>query len=728
MRKHLPEIAKGFPMISVPKALVLTLCISLFPFPVAAQTGTQTAALAQPSQLEKVLGYSDFGRQAQVEAKFLAVPDAKLAGEELKTLTAEPHIAGSPEDHKTAEFVAEKFRAAGLETEIVPYRVLMNYPKQVKVEAFDPDGKPLMVGPQKEEVPGDPYEDSTRIVMPFNGSSGSGDVTGEVVYANYGRLEDFDELAKQHVDLHGKIVICRYGANFRGVKVYIAEKRGAAGVLIYSDPQDDGYYKGDAYPDGPWRPASGVQRGSVQYLFKYPGDPETPGVASTPDLPDAQRVSPDGNQPHIVSIPISYQDAEPILKALKGPSVPQTWQGALPFRYHVGPGGVKVHLVSKQDYQRRTIWDVVGKIRGTEFPDDWVVVGNHRDAWVFGAVDPNSGTASMLEAVHGVGALLKSGWRPKRTLVFGSWDAEEQGLIGSTEWVEQHEETLEKAVAYFNVDVAVSGPTFSASAVPSLKQFIRQVAQAVPSPKPNQSVYDIWKAAGSEANEHPPTNAPPQADVQVGDLGSGSDFTPFLQHVGVPSTDIGSGGPYGVYHSVFDNYAWFTMNADPDFVYLQEMARVLGVEAIRMADTDVLPYDYATYAKDITAYLESAKRKAAEDKLEGLDFAPALAAAGQFAAAAEKARGVEEHPSGDVAKLNAGLRQTEADLTTRAGLPNRPWYKHMIYAPGEYTGYDAVVIPGVNEAISAKDAKRAEQQLGVLTECLQKAAKTLGGL
>ncbi len=713
-------------MMDVRKALVFTVCVSLLRFPLLAQTAATGAATG--SAPAKVLGYTDFTRQAQIETKFLAVPDATLAGEELKTLTAEPHIAGSPEDHKTAEFVAEKFRAAGLDTEIVPYRVLMNYPKQVKVEAFDPDGKPLMVGPQKEEVPGDPYEDSSRIVMPFNGSSGSGDVTGEVVYANYGRLEDFDELAKQHIDLHGKIIICRYGANFRGVKVYIAEKRGAAGVLIYSDPQDDGYYKGDAYPDGPWRPASGVQRGSVQYLFKYPGDPETPGVASTPDLPDAKRVNPEGNQPHIVSIPISYHDAEPILKALKGASVPQTWQGALPFRYHVGPGGVKVHLVSQQDYQRRTIWDVIGKIRGTEYPDDWVLVGNHRDAWVFGAVDPNSGTASMLEAVHGVGALLKSGWRPKRTLVFCSWDAEEEGLIGSTEWVEQHEHALEKAVAYLNVDVAVSGPNFSASAVPSLKQFIRQVAQAVPSPKPNQSVYDIWKTGRSEANEQPPANAPPQVDVRVGDLGSGSDFTPFLQHVGVPSTDIGSGGPYGVYHSVFDNYAWFTMNADPDFVYLQEMARVLGVEAIRMADTNVLPYDYAAYAKDITAYLESAKRKAADDKLEGLDFGPALAAASQFAAAAEKAREVQEHPGSDVAKLNAELRQTEADLTTQAGLPNRPWYKHVIYAPGEYTGYDAVVIPGVNEAISARDAKRAEQQLGVLTECLQKAAVTLSGL
>ena len=345
---------------------------------IAAQSSSP--ATAAPAQ---VFGYTNFSKEAVIEEKFLAVPNAKLAGEHLKTLTAEPHIASSPEDHKTAEYVAEKFRAAGLDTEIVPYRVLMNQPRVVKVEAFDPSGKQLMSGPTREHVEGDPFDKDPRVVMPFNGSSASGDVTGEVVYANYGRLEDYDELAKQKIDLHGKIVIVRYGANFRGVKVYIAEQRGAIGVIIYSDPQDDGYYKGDPYPNGPWRPDSGVQRGSVQYLFKYPGDPETPGVASTPDLPDSARVNPEGNQPRIISIPLSYKDAAPILEALKGPGAPQGWQGALPFRYHIGPGGVRVHLVSEQDYQRRTIWDVIGKIKGADDPENWVVVGNHRDAWVY---------------------------------------------------------------------------------------------------------------------------------------------------------------------------------------------------------------------------------------------------------------------------------------------------------------------------------------------------------
>jgi N-acetylated-alpha-linked acidic dipeptidase len=683
------------------------------------------ALLSAQSAPAAVFGYTDFAVESKIESEFLAVPDARLAGQHLKTLTAEPHLAATPEDRKTAEYVAEKFRAAGLETEIVPYRVRLNQPRVVRVEAFDANGKQLMSGPTREHVDGDPYQDDPRVVMPFNGSSGSGDVTGEVIYANYGRLEDFDQLAAQHIDLHGKIVLVRYGGNFRGVKVYIAEQRGAAGVLIYSDPQDDGYYKGDPWPLGPWRPETGVQRGSVQFLFKYPGDPETPGVASTLDLPDSARVSPLGSEPQIISIPISYHDASPILAALKGPGAPQGWQGALPFRYHLGPGGVKVHLVSQQDYQRRIIWDVIGKVKGSLYPDDWVVAGNHRDAWVYGAVDPSSGTAAMLEAVHGIGALLKQGWRPKRTMVFCSWDAEEEGLMGSTEWVEQHAKALERAVAYFNVDVAVSGPDFSASAVPSLKQFVRELTRSVPSPL-GATVFDQWKNGPREGNEHRASNAPKEdEEVHVGDLGSGSDFTPFLQHVGVPSTDIGSGGPYGVYHSTFDDYAWYTQNADPSFAYLQEMARVFGLEALRMADSDVLPYDYVTYARDIESYLAAARRKASDAGVNSLDFAAAEAAAERFEAAAHSAHDRQTAGTGDLGKLNLALRATETALVSEAGLPNRPWYRHTIYAPGEFTGYAAVVIPGVNEALDAKDASRTAQQLTVLTQALDHAARTL---
>jgi N-acetylated-alpha-linked acidic dipeptidase len=707
------------------KSLVFSFFLTLFSGPLSAQNSTPA-----------VFGYRDFAAQAKIEEKFLAVPDAALAGQHLKTLTAEPHLAATPEDRKTAEYVAQKFRVAGLETEIVPYRVLMNQPKVERVEAYDSAGKQLMSGPTREHVDGDAYQDDPRVVMPFHGSSGSGDVTAEVVYANYGRIEDFDQLAAHHIDLHGKIVIVRYGANFRGVKVYLAELRGAVGVLIYPDPQDDGFAKGDAYPMGPWRPENSVERGSVQYLFKYPGDPETPGVASTPDLPDSARVSPYGSQTHIISIPISYRDAAPILQALKGPGVPKEWQGALGFRYHLGEtggsGAVRVHLVSIQDYQRRTIWNVIGKIKGTAYLDDWVVVGNHRDAWVYGAVDPSSGTAAMLEAVHGIGALIRQGWRPKRTIIFASWDAEEEGLIGSTEWVEQNAKALERAVAYFNTDVAVSGADFSASAVPSLKQFVRELTRSVPSPM-GGTVYQQWRINHAADSGHPPrsnqtsSNPPPAPgeEVHVGNLGSGSDFTPFFQHIGVPSTDIGSEGPYGVYHSVFDNYAWFTMNADGHFVYLQQMARVFGLEALRMADADVLPYDYVAYAREIRAYLEAAKRKAVDQGHSPLDFAAAEAAAVRLSVAAERARAQQIAASGDIVRLNLALRQTETALLTDQGLPNRPWYRHTIYAPGEFTGYSAVVLPGVNEAIDAKDQQRATQQLAVLAQALTRAAQTL---
>ncbi len=682
---------------------------------------------AQAAEPQRPLGYLDFAAEARLEQDFLAVPDASLAGEELRILTASPHLAATPEDRQTAEYVAQKLRADGFQTQIVPYRVLLNQPGVVRVEAWDSSGHRIMTGPAPEHhAAAAPAGDNPRVVMPFNGSSASGDVTAPVVYVNYCRPEDFSQLAARNIDLHGKIAICRYGSNFRGVKVYLAEQRGAVGVLLYSDPQDDGYAKGDPWPAGPWRPDTGVQRGSVQYLFKYPGDPETPGVASTPDLPDSARIpnpdGPAGNQPHIVSIPISYHDAAPILQALKGPGVLPGWQGALPFHYHMGPAGVTVHLLSQQDDQRRIIWDVIGKVEGSQEPDAQVIVGNHRDAWVYGAVDPSSGTAALLEAAHGIGALLRHGWHPRRTILFCSWDAEEEGLIGSTEWVEQQGAALNRAVAYFNVDVAVSGPSFSASAVPSLREFVRGIARSVPSPL-GGTVYLQWSAGSTLPNE--PDAPAAQDQVKLGNLGSGSDYTPFLQHAGVPSTDVASNGSYGVYHSAFDDFAWFTANADPHFLYLQEMARVLGLEALRMADADVLPYDYVAYAREISADLASAKQRAADAGLAALDFAPAQAAAGRFAAAAQRAYALESAPSGDLARLNSALRQTETAFLARAGLPGRPWYRHAIFAPGEHTGYAAVAIPGVNEGIDNQDAPRTAQQLQALARALDRAAAAL---
>ena len=693
------------------------------------------SAIASAQTRSGFIGYKDFSAQAKIDADFLAVPSARLAGEDLKTLTAAPHIAGSKEDHDTAEFVAAKFRAAGLDTMIVPYVAWMNLPKEIRVQATDADGNVLMTGPTPEHVEGDHFDKDPRVTVPFNGSSPSGDVTAGVVYANYGRPEDFAALERLGVSVRGKIVLVRYGENYRGVKVYLAQRRGAAGVLIYSDPADDGFYRGDEYPKGPYRPPTGAQRGSVEYMFLYPGDATTPGIASTPNLPASKRIPPEKSAvlPKIPATPLSWHDAEPILRALGGHSVPAGWQGALPFTYHLGgTNSVRVHMLLKQDYAYRTIWDVIGRIPGTEDPNDWVIAGNHRDAWVYGAVDPNSGTAAMLESVRGVGVLLKSGWRPKRTIIFASWDAEEEGLIGSTEWAEGHSNELTHAVAYFNMDVGVSGPDFEASAVPSLKQFVREVTMQTPSATTG-TVYEQWQLAQTEGhakqhnalafNQHREGTADQQG-VRIGDLGSGSDYTPFLQNSGVPSADISSSGPYGVYHSVFDNYQWFVQNADPSFAYERQQARVFGLEALNMADTDVLPYDYVTYALEIQHYLTDAQKKAENDEVQ-LDFAAADTAVQRLLAAAQVIKKRQEAATGDEVALNTALRQTEEDLLSPQGLPNRPWYKHTIYAPGQYTGYEAVVIPGVNEAIDARQQKTAQQQLAVLASALNRAAGTL---
>ena len=690
-------------------------------------------AVAQttPQPPAHVFGYADFTQQAKWDAAFMAVPDAKLAGEHLKILTAEPHWASSPEDHKTALYVADKFKAAGLQTEIVEYRVLLNKPVKIVIEAFDEHGKKIMSGPTPEHVDpkaygGDPFQDDPRILTAFNGSSASGDVTAEAVYVNYGTLADFKKLAELGISVKGKIAIVRYGGNFRGVKAYIAQQNGAAGMLIYSDPADDGYTRGDAYPRGAFRPPSAVQRGSVQFMPLYPGDPQTPGVASTPDLPDSQRIIDPlkVNQPSIPVNPLSYQDAAPILEALGGDATPRDWQGGLPFTYHLGPGKVTVHMHLEQDYKIRTIWDVVGTIPGSD-TGVWVVAGNHRDAWVYGAVDPNSGTAAMLETVHGLGDLLKRGWKPKRTIKICSWDAEEEGLMGSTEWVEAHMPELTHAVAYFNTDVGVSGPNFDAAAVPSLKQFVREVTQEVASPK-GGSVYEQWKKdqeAGNGRRANRPSASVENGEVRIGDLGSGSDFTPFIQHMGVPSTDVGSSGPYGVYHSVFDNYNWFIRNADPTFVYEQQQARVFGLEVLHMADTDVLPYDYRLYGREIVGYIKASKERT---KLK-VDFAAASKAADRFAAAGNAVFAKQAAPGGSNDALNGALRDAETALLNPAGLPHRAWFKHTIYDPGEYTGYAAVVIPGVNEGIDADDAARTQAQLDALAAALNRAAGILEG-
>lgn len=711
----------------------LAAVVLVFALTLSSVAQTPQAAAAASATTQAITGFRDSSAERALEERFMAVPSATDAEQHLKTLTAEPHLAGTPEDRKTAEYVARKFREAGLETRIDEYKVWIDQPGEIKVEMITPEGAKL-IGPSREHVDGDPFQDDPRVIPAFNGGSASADVTAEVVYANYGRPQDFKKLEELGISVKDRIVIVRYGENFRGVKTFIAQQKGAAGVIIYSDPADDGYYRGDVYPKGPYRPETGVQRGSVQWMFEYPGDATTPGEASLPGMASEKRTPPEkaGNLTRIGSTPLSYKDASPIMASLEGPETPRDWQGALPFTYHVGPSTAKVHLKLEHKYDYRTIWNVIGMIHGAAEPDEWVVAGNHRDAWVYGAIDPNSGTTAMLEAVHGIGALLKTGWKPKRTIIFGSWDAEEEGLIGSTEFVEQFAgELSKKAVAYFNTDTAVSGPNFGSAAVPSLKQFLREVTKAVPAVK-GGTVYESWQATQEARRKD--RNADVQVggrrianaegdDVSVGDLGSGSDYTGFLQHLGIPSTDVGSGGPNGVYHSAFDNYAFFKKFVDPNFLYEQEMARVFGLEVLRMAQADELPYDYQQYGKEIRTYLEKAQKKAEGGKLtQKPDFTAALAAADRFAVAGKALR--EAHASNADGGVNGALIGAERALLGE-GLPRRPFFKHLIYAPGEYTGYAAVVIPGVNEAIDANDGALVAEQLRALSQALERAAGIL---
>ena len=691
----------------------------------------------RPGADDQVFGFHNFSRQAEVDRKFNQSPDPKLAEEHLRILTQAPHVAGSPEDRKTAEYVAQKFREAGLDTQIVEYKVLLSFPQEISLDVTAP-ANVRMHGPSREHVDNDPYQDDPRVLPAFNAYSPSGDAEADVVYANYGSPQDYKQLESMKIDVRGKIVIVRYGGNYRGVKSLVAQEHGAAGVIIYSDPIDDGYYRGDIYPKGPFRPATGVQRGSIDYTFRYAGDPTTPGIASLPDLPDSQRTPPTEatDLPKIITMPLSYADAAPIMQSLGGPESPREWQGSLPFTYHAGPGPVRVKMHLKMTAPYKMIWDVVGTVRGSEAPDEWVIGGNHRDAWAYGAVDPNSGTAAMLESVHGIGDLLKSGWKPKRTMLFCSWDGEEEGMIGSTEWGEQHAEDLQHAVAYLNMDVGVAGPNFGASAVPALKQFVRDVTRQVPSPR-GGTVYEVWKDARERervrnispdlgGSQNRPPAAKVENDVEVGDLGSGSDYSVFLQHLGIPATDIGSGGPYGVYHSVFDNFAWFKKFGDPDFKYEQEMARVFGVQMLHMAGADYLPEDYELYGREIVSYVQQAESKAKQAfGAQSPSFSEAIGAAQRFQKAGAQIRQFQNAASGDLTQLNRALSGAERALLIDSGLPDRPWFRHVIYAPGEYTGYAAVVIPGVNEAIDARDAGKTSAQLAILSVALNRAAALL---
>jgi N-acetylated-alpha-linked acidic dipeptidase len=668
--------------------------------------------------------------QRRWEEQFRSVPNQKSAREHLRILTLEPHIAGTKEDYATAVYVRDQLRSYGLNADLKEYDVWLNYPNTPGVlELLTTRRRKLNT--LEAVVPGDPSSSHPKITPLFNGYAATGDVTAPVVYANYGLPNDYEDLKKIGVDVKGKIVIVRYGNSFRGVKAKVAEDHGAIGCIIYSDPEDDGYVQGDVYPKGPWRPVASGQRGSVQYLFDYPGDPLTPGKPSIPGVP---RLKPEEatDLTRIPVQPIAYDVAGTILSQLKGPVRPRGFQGGLSFAYHVGgTNDVKVRLKTDMDYKIRKIWNVVARVDGNEEKDRWVVLGNHRDAWVFGAVDPNSGSSAMLEVGHGLGQLLKQGWKPRRTIILCSWDAEEYGLVGSTEWAEELAgELKEKAVAYLNLDAAVSGPHFGASSVPSLWKLIRAAARDVKDPKTGKSVYQQWQ---DRARENRPEGEENTGEARIGALGSGSDYTPFLQHLGIASTDMGFGGDYGVYHSAYDSFYWMDHFGDPGFHYHVAAAQLWGTLALRLADAEALPFDYTAYATQLREFFTEAQTLAKRRSLSGsFDEKSMTAAIEDFAKEAERVEkdrhdAIRGSDRGRLSRINDALVQAERQFIDSRGLRGRAWYKHQIYAPGFYTGYAAQPLTDFRQALDDRNAANAKESLARIVEAIKRVTKVLKG-
>lgn len=666
--------------------------------------------------------------QRRWEEQFRAIPNPKSAREHLRILTREPHIAGTKEDYDTAVYVRDQLRSYGLSAELKEYDVWLNYPNTPSILELITTRRQKL-NTHEAVVPGDPSSSHPKITPLFNGYAASGDVTGPVVYANYGLPNDYDELKKAGVDVKGKIVIVRYGNSFRGVKAKVAEDNGAIGCIIYSDPEDDGYMQGDVFPKGPWRPVASGQRGSVQYLFDYPGDPLTPG---RPSIPGEPRLKPEEatDLTRIPVQPIAYDVARTILSQLKGPVRPRGFQGGLPFAYHVGgTNDVKLRLKTDMDYKIRKIWNVVARVDGNEEKDRWVILGNHRDAWVFGAVDPNSGSSAMLEVARGFGELLKQGWKPRRTIVFCSWDAEEYGLVGSTEWAEELAAELRtKAVAYLNLDAAVSGVHFGASSVPSLWKLMRAATRDVKDPKTGKTVYQQWQ---DRARENRPEGEQNTGEARIGALGSGSDYTPFLQHLGVASTDMGFGGDYGVYHSAYDSFYWMDQFGDPGFHYHVAAAQLWGTLAMRLADADGLSFDYSDYANQIRDYFTEAFRLARIRNLAGgVDEKSVNEAVDDFAKVAERVEksrqeAIRDSNQARLAKINDALIQAERQFIDPKGLRGRAWYKHQIYAPGFYTGYAAQPLTDFRQALDDRNSANAKESLQRVVDAIKRVTATL---
>jgi N-acetylated-alpha-linked acidic dipeptidase len=727
--------------------------------------------LAQQDAAPGLAGFSsvDSRTEQQWEQKFRAAISPDNIRDYMKLLSARPHHVGSPYDKQDSEWLASKFKEWGWDVHVESFQILFPTPKERVLEMVEPVR--FVAKLQEPPIPEDPTSHQTAEQLPsYNAYSIDGDVTAPLVYVNYGVPDDYEELERMGISVKGAIVIARYGSSWRGIKPKVAAEHGAVGCLIYSDPRDDGYTAGDVYPKGAWRPPDGVQRGSVMDMPLYPGDPLTPGVGATPD---AKRLKLEDVKvfTRIPVQPISYADAQPLLAALGGPVAPARWRGALAITYHVGPGPAKVHLRLKFNWDMKQINDVIARIPGASEPDEWVIRGNHYDAWVNGAEDPISGTSAEMEEARALGELSKSGWKPKRTIIYGTWDAEEPGLIGSTEWVETHAEELRAhAVAYINSDSNSRG-YLDVSGSHSLETFINQVARDVTDPEKNISVWQRRQlrriAAANSGEERERLRS--KATWPIEALGSGSDYTAFLDFAGVASLDLRYGGESegGIYHSVYDDFYWYTHFNDVNFAYGRALAQTAGTSVMRLADADLLPFNFGDLSATVRDYVNDLQRLAENQSNEirersreinegvfsatsdpqkpmvtpapeavppHLNFAALQNAMDALNLSADHYQRVYAQAQQDggaalgrasLAQVNLELLQSERALTDANGLPGRPWFKHQLYAPGFYTGYGVKTVPAVREAIEQKQWSTAEQSINTVSKVLENEAAVI---
>ncbi|MDQ6871286.1 MAG: M20/M25/M40 family metallo-hydrolase [Gemmatimonadota bacterium] len=678
-------------------------------------------ALALPLRAQTTPGYSPPAAVVEraTEADAIGRPSPSSASAHSRFLSLQPHMAGTAAQARTRDYVIDRMKSWGLDTEVRSYSVWMPHPVSTRVWRIAPN--PVELDLKEGVVPEDTTSSAYPQVTAFNGYGAAGDVSGEVVYVNYGLIEDYAQLDSMGVSVKGRIAVARYGRSYRGIKAREAERHGAIGLIIYSDPADDGYMRGDVYPAGPMRPSHGIQRGSV---MNPNGDPSTPGYPSTTNarrIPVAQM-----DIPHIPVLPVSYGNAAELLRGLRGNSIPQPWQGGLSFRYHVGPGPVQARIAVMTDATTnpyKQIWDTFGTIRGAEFPDEIVLVGGHRDAWGPGAADNVSGTVSVLEAARTIAEQVKAGRRPKRTIIFATWDAEEWGLLGSTEFVEEDSLRLSRtAVAYLNQDDVAQGPNFSGGGSPSLRALLRDVAKEVPDPSHRGSVYDVWRKRANLAAD--------SLEPEMGDPGGGSDFAGFYNHLGIPIADWGFGGPQGVYHSAYDSYHWMSKFGDPGFEFHAANARIGAAALLRLANAEILPYDYVEYARTMRRFVSQVGQAMADKhwKASAGELSGAVermeSAAVAFSAARDRALAAQL-PIATAKQVNSTLLGVERQLTRAQGLVTRPWFRNLVYASDENNGYSTMVLPSVNEAIRLGDETATARELTDIVQRFDAATRAL---